>query len=277
MKFTIYDTAEEFSKDALHILNRNEIQNNLFYRNIADGMFLASVKDSNGNVIITIANKPLFAFLMYETDNIRNDEAVAFLAQSLFDNHIDVDMVSTEKALGRSFCGYYGKLSNKNYYISESLVLYAIDKVNDIAEANGVFRKARGGDMYYLPYWFADFSPACGLGDYDLDDGIEVANRAIENGTVYLWEDNYPVSMAANTRNTSDCAFIARVYTPPNLRANGYGTACVWNLTKKLLEDGYKYCALYANCANPYSNKVYQKIGYEQVFWYDQYKLSVRK
>jgi predicted GNAT family acetyltransferase len=74
-------------------------------------------------------------------------------------------------------------------------------------------------------------------------------------------------------RSVSDCAIIGQVYTPPNLRGRGYSTACVWHLTRKLLNDGFKHCALYADRANPYSNRVYQKIGYKETSWFDQYKI----
>ena len=54
----------------------------------------------------------------------------------------------------------------------------------------------------------------------------------------------------------------------------GYNYVCVENLSKKMFDDSFKYCALYADCNNPASNRVYQKIGYKEVFWYDQYKFT---
>ena len=274
MEFTLYTTAKGFSDDALPILNRHEIQNNLIYKNIGDYKFMASVKDDSGNVILTAARTESFPMTMYETDNTRNDGAVDFFVRSIIERGIEIELIITEKALAKNFCEQYGKLTNKSYYINSSLVLYLLDKVNDVKPVRGSFRKVSSDDMYYLPYWYADFPPACNIGEYNLSAGIEGANRAVEKGNAYIWVDNYPVSVAASVRNTSNCAFISHVYTPPNLRGNGYGTACVWHLSQKLFDDGFKYCALYANCANPYSNRVYQKIGYKEIFWYDQYKLT---
>jgi predicted GNAT family acetyltransferase len=96
----------------------------------------------------------------------------------------------------------------------------------------------------------------------------------IAGSTLFIWEDAYPVSMAAAVREVTGCRFIGHVYTPPHFRGNGYSTACVSALTQKLLDDGYRYVALYADCGNPYSNAVYRKIGYKEVFWYDQYKVK---
>ena len=274
MKFTLYTTAKDFSDDVLPILNRHEIQNNLIYKNIGDDKFMASVKDDYGEVILTAARTESFPMTMYETDNIRNDGAVDFFIRSIMERGIEVNLIMTEKALAKNFCEQYGKLTSKSYCLNESLVLYLLDKTNEVKPIRGSFRKVNPDDMYYLPYWYADFPPACNIGEYNLSAGIEGANRAVEKGTAYIWVDNYPVSVAASVRNTSNCVFIGHVYTPPNLRGKGYSTACVWHLSQKLFDDGFKYCALYANCANPYSNRVYQKIGYKEIFWYDQYKLT---
>lgn len=274
MKFTNYTMAMDFSDDVLEILNRHEIQNNLLFKNIGDGKFMANVKDDNGNIILVAVRTSPFPMVMYETDNIRNNEAVAFFARSLVEHNIDVDFIMTEKELAKSFCEHYSKLTGKKYYNNDNLVLYVLEKLNNLTPEAGIFRQANSDDMFYLPYWYADFTPACNIGEYNLTSGIEGAGKAVENGTAYVWVDKYPVSLAASVRRTTDCVFIGQVYTPPNLRGKGYSTACIWNLSNKLFNDGFKYCALYADCANPFSNKVYQKIGYKEVFWYDQYKFN---
>ena len=116
MKFTIYTTAVDFNNDVLEVLNRHEIQNNLIYKNIGDDKFMATVKDDKGNVILTTTRTLPHAMVMYETDNIRNDEAVAFFAHSLAEHNIDVDFILTEKELAKSFCEYYGNLTGKGYH-----------------------------------------------------------------------------------------------------------------------------------------------------------------
>ncbi|MCL2512265.1 MAG: GNAT family N-acetyltransferase [Oscillospiraceae bacterium] len=276
MKFTHYEAAKDFSDDVLEVLNRHEIQNNLFYGNIGDGpnKFMASVKDGGGNVILTAIRTAPYPMVMYETDNVRSDEAVKFFARALAENNIEIDIVMAEKELAKNFCDYYGNLTGEKYHNNENLVLYVLEKVNRLDLAKGEFRVVNERDMFWLPYWCADFQPACNLGEFNLDKGLEQANKIIGNGSAFVWEDGFPVSLAAKVRTVSDCAFIGTVYTPPNLRGRGYSTACVSRLSQKLLGDGFKYCALYADCANPYSNRIYQKIGYREVFWYDQYKLT---
>ena len=281
MIFTHYNTAKEFASEVTETLKKHEIQNNLLFHNINGGlerednsnMVMTTVKNDNGKILLTAVRTIPFPMVIYETDNIRNDEVVLFFAELLLKNNIDVERIMTEKELANSFCKIYCSLSGKRYHNNESLVLYLLEKVNELLLPNGNFRKADESDMYYLPYWYADFIPACNLGDYDLAGGIRSAKQAINDERGYVWVDGVPVSYAASTRWTSNCVFIGNVYTPPNFRGKGYSTACVANLSKKLLDDGWKYCGLYADCANPYSNKVYQNVGYIEVFYYDQYKL----
>ena len=275
MIFTHYNDSKIFASDVIDSVCKHEIQNNLLLKNIGYGpnKVMATVKDDNGKLLLTAIRTIPFPMVIYETDNIRNDDVVAFFAKSLIENGIDIDFIMTEKALAKNFCEIYGELTGKSYHNNESLVLYVLEKVNELSLTSGKFRNANQNDMFYLPYWYADFAPACNIGSYDLNGGVESAQNGIEKGSAYIWEDNYPVSLAASVRRTSNCTYIGQVYTPPNLRGKGYSTACVASLSQKLFDDGFRYCALYADCANPYSNKVYQKIGYKEVFWYDQYKL----
>ena len=58
---------------------------------------------------------------------------------------------------------------------------------------------------------------------------------------------------------------IGPVYTPPDLRGKGYATALVANQSRRFLEDGRSHCLLYTDLANPTSNAIYRRIGYQQV------------
>lgn len=275
MIFTKYNTAADFSADTLKHLKKYEIQNNILIKNIGDGegKTMLTVKDDDGNILfIAICTSP-FPMVMFEIDNIRNDEVVKFFAKSAIEYGIDINFIMTEKALSKSFTKCYGELTKKAFVKNESLVLYTIDKVKYVPKTNGHLRAATETDMYYIPYWIADFQPACNIGEYNLAAGIEGAEKTIKYNALFIWEDDFPVSMAAAVREVTDCRFIGYVYTLPHFRCKGYSTACVSMLTQKLLDDGYKNVALYSDCDNPYSNAVYRKIGYKETFWYDQYKV----
>jgi hypothetical protein len=66
---------------------------------------------------------------------------------------------------------------------------------------------------------------------------------------------------------------VGLVYTPPELRRRGYASACVGELSRKLLESGWEFCALFVDLANVTAMHVYERIGYAPVCDYDEYVL----
>ena len=62
---------------------------------------------------------------------------------------------------------------------------------------------------------------------------------------------------------TPNGARVGPVYTPPEFRRRGYASAVVAGVSRRLLDEGRRYCFLYTDLANPTSNRIYQDIGYE--------------
>jgi predicted GNAT family acetyltransferase len=58
---------------------------------------------------------------------------------------------------------------------------------------------------------------------------------------------------------------INAVYTPPEFRRRGYASACVAEVSQRMLDSGRKFCFLFTDLANPTSNKIYKAIGYRHV------------
>ena len=61
---------------------------------------------------------------------------------------------------------------------------------------------------------------------------------------------------------------------PPERRRHGYASACVAALSERLLSEGRRFCFLYTDLANPTSNAIYQKIGYQPVCDVDAYAVG---
>ena len=96
-------------------------------------------------------------------------------------------------------------------------------------------------------------------------------------GAWFLWLDGVqPVSMALRTRPTRRGCAVGGVYTPPELRRKGYASACVAALSQHLLDQGYQFCTLFTDLANPTSNRIYLQIGYQPVCDFDKYKFEDR-
>jgi uncharacterized protein len=97
--------------------------------------------------------------------------------------------------------------------------------------------------------------------DVDVETLVE---RRIANGNLWIWDNKGPVSMASLSVPAAGVARVSLVYTPPELRGQGYAYACVAALTRHALARGLR-CALFADLKNPTSNGIYRRIGYRRV------------
>jgi len=110
--------------------------------------------------------------------------------------------------------------------------------------------------------WGAAFARDTGT---PIGDPLTFLERLIRDGSLYLWSDGEPRSMAAAVGTTPNGIRVGYVYTPPSFRGLGYATATVASLSQSLLNDGRRFCFLYTDLANPISNAIYQRVGYRPV------------
>jgi predicted GNAT family acetyltransferase len=147
--------------------------------------------------------------------------------------------------------------------------VYALTQVLDVPVTNGAARLATTEDRTLLETWLTEFE-AEAMPTETSDP--EQRQRSIENrlssgaGGFWIWEDGeVPVSLAGYSGPTASGIRIGPVYTPPDRRRRGYASNLVAELSRWLLEDGYRACFLFTDLANPTSNEIYTDIGYVQV------------
>jgi predicted GNAT family acetyltransferase len=58
---------------------------------------------------------------------------------------------------------------------------------------------------------------------------------------------------------------IGPVYTPPEFRRQGFGAAVTAAMSQRLTTLGCNVVLLYADIANPTSNAMYERLGFEPV------------
>ena len=68
--------------------------------------------------------------------------------------------------------------------------------------------------------------------------------------------------MTAKARETTHSQTISMVYTPEDLRGNGYASFLVQEVTKIVLQKK-QFATLYTDLSNPISNSIYMKIGFK--------------
>ena len=101
--------------------------------------------------------------------------------------------------------------------------------------------------------------------DEELERAVD-ARLASDDAGVGLWLlDGEVVSIAGFGGPTPNGIRIGPVHTPGPLRGRGYGTAVTAAVTQLQLDRGRRFCFLYTDLANPTSNAIYQRLGYEPV------------
>jgi hypothetical protein len=128
---------------------------------------------------------------------------------------------------------------------------------------SGRFRAAEEADLPIIAEWARAFRSDAD--PYNPADPDEEARRRVSRRSVFVWDDGRPVSMAAWAGRTRRGVRVNFVYTPPEYRGRGFASACVADLTQRLLAEGHAFCCLFTDLANPTSNRIYQRIGYRPV------------
>lgn len=282
MQVQLYSDIKKYTDDVLHILIENEIQNNLIISNCLRGIdgadtgkwVMATVIDTDGAPVLIALMTPPHNVVLYELGYNLNNGALDILENEFICHRIRIPGVLAEKSLACRFADKYSFSSKSNKENVKNMRIYRLDNVNKILPSSGRLRPANQDDLIFLPYWNIAFSMDCGLGMIEVPDAVDKVNRLLNDNTLYVWEDRFPVSQAAMGRRTLNGAVVNAVYTPPHYRGKGYATSCVASLSQHLLNSGYKFCSLFTDLANPVSNSIYMKIGYRPVCDYDEYKFT---
>jgi predicted GNAT family acetyltransferase len=147
--------------------------------------------------------------------------------------------------------------------------IYSISQVRHPATVPGRARRAVPGDVDLLVEWWHEFVVEA-LDEPD-PDAAEI-RRGVEHRLsadgwgIALWEDaGDPASLAGFGGSTPNGIRIGPVYTPPGRRGHGYASALVASVSADRLAEGNRFCFLYTDLANPTSNRIYERIGYEWV------------
>ncbi|MFX1311510.1 MAG: GNAT family N-acetyltransferase [Promethearchaeota archaeon] len=155
--------------------------------------------------------------------------------------------------------------------------IYKLDKVSKETLGNNSFHVATKPYQSIVLKWAREMvsEALVEVTEEELDQNnsrfkIEFENN--ESQIFLLFHHDKPVSMARKAGKTPNGNAINLVYTPPPLRRRGYATECVAKLSKRLLDEGNKYCFLFTDLSNPTSNSIYLKIGYRPIIDQHHYK-----
>jgi uncharacterized protein len=145
--------------------------------------------------------------------------------------------------------------------------IYSIETVRPPAGVPGSLRRATEADLELLHQWNDAFvEEAFGERAVPGQTARSIASRlGSAQGGYAIWEDGDPVCLVGFTGPTPNGIRIGPVYTPPQFRRRGYGSAATAELSRQLIAEGRRFCVLFADLDNPTSNHIYQEIGFEPV------------
>lgn len=193
-------------------------------------------------------------------------KALKPLAEAVFKKGIPLGGVVGPKESSTMFSDIWVELTGGSSQIAMHQGVYELTKVLEPKFIEGEMIVATTDNKKIVRDFTLGFIKECFPNDSSPEDRAkEVADRHIENGTLFLWKtsEGEIVSMASKNRESKNAATISLVYTPRNLRGKGFASCIVAKLSEKLLLDGKKKCNLFTDLTNPTSNSIYQKIGYK--------------
>ncbi|WP_168200847.1 GNAT family N-acetyltransferase [Allokutzneria sp. NRRL B-24872] len=177
----------------------------------------------------------------------------------------DLDTINGPVEVAEAFANAWQELTGRPWRLERGERLYRLATLVP-PDVRGTARVLTEADVELVSLWRKDFSRVLGV-ELDIDAAEAGLRQALEMGTtVLLWEvDGKPVSCAQASGVVSGMSRVSFVYTPPEQRGNGYGSAVTAAMSRWAGEAGADCVVLFTVIDNPVSNAIYQRIGYQPV------------
>ena len=285
MKAIHYQDPAIFHKDIVEILIRREAENNLvlgILANIIAGEYsdtqplMAVYQDRDEVEVIALCTPPWPVLISYQNPAPPEHILRAMLLDMQETLQEDFTGLSGNKEFVSSLVSLWEKDTGRKATLKMAMRIYKLEEVVPVSDVSGRMRKMEEIDQELVQDWYTDFSRAAGNDEPDPEYVLKQTKAYLtadpDQRGLMIWEvDDNPVSMAGYAGPTPNGIRIGAVYTPPDLRNNGYASAVTAGLSQYLLDQGKDFCFLFTDLLNPTSNKIYQQIGYRPVCDVDRY------
>lgn len=271
MKVVRYPAPQAFLDAAEPFLLADEARNNLLLGvparlnargpDAARGVYLATAVDGDDVVAAAMMTPPWRLVLSAAA----RPGAIGRLAEDVATVQPAPPGVEAEDAIAGEFVAVWRRLTGEESKPTVHERIHRLDDVRPLPPVPGRLRPAADADRPLLVDWlqaFADEAFAEDPRPGDANTLIDARLGTPGEGFVF-WEDTGPRCLTGYGGGTKHGIRIGPVYTPPEHRNRGYGTACVAEISRQLLARGRRFCMLYTDLANPQSNRIYRRIGYE--------------
>lgn len=264
-----FNTAREFVDRNLDYLEKEEATNGLL-----TGIALSSVNAENDQTLFfNIENEKGIQFAAVKSlgrnivvyGEVESFDVCAKMVLDYLDKeNVEIPGVIGPKTIATKLTDLYKEKTGRGHKVNFNFMVFRLDEVEHNPVVTGTMRLCNGDDQPLIERWMHEFQLEANRKD-DFALAVQTAKQKIQQGEVYLWEDERAVTMACTSRPTRHGTTINFVYTPIKDRANGYATKLVSELSQEMLSSGYEFCTLFTDLSNPTSNSIYKKIGYKEV------------
>lgn len=197
---------------------------------------------------------------MLETSNDAALDLFAELAQQ----HQRAHVIIGEQDKLRRFWASYGRVGQAPRLLCRELLLEQRWPV-EVKEPVDL-RLATLEDLELIATVHAQMAfEECGINPMERDPiGFrQRVARRIEQGRVWVWTVQGKLMFKADVQSeTPEQIYLEGVYTHPDERGKGFGSRCLSQLSRMLLENAQSLCVL-VNEKNPKAERFYRKAGYK--------------
>jgi predicted GNAT family acetyltransferase len=193
-------------------------------------------------------------------------DATDVVAEELVAWRPDLTGVRGTHSNAAAFADAWHTITGRAGTISTEERLYRLGTLWPPKGVAGSSRLATGDDHSRLVEWVGLFSRETfsqrdeAAAERFVDTANQVGDRFV------LWDvDGTPVSMAMLRAPAFGVSRIGPVFTPRDARGHGYGSAVTAGAADLAHCTGTPDVVLFADLANPVSNAIYQRIGFEAV------------
>ena len=251
---------EQFDPASMHsaAFMADEVTHHVMYR-IAQGERAISLQAAGGDAIaLQSPGRPMWFWLNPGMGEAQANAVISALVGAAGYSLPGCSAVPQHAAaFADAYCTATGAVRKGH----TQLIAYRCPQVNPVQVPGGPLQ-ATVQDRETIARFYGGFLRDIGQADLPREQLLDAADGIIRAGNLRFWQASGElVCMAGVMHRTARHARVGMVYTPPEHRSHGYASALVASVSAGILGEGLQPM-LYADAANPISNKVYRNIGY---------------
>ena len=262
MEVRLHSSVDEFRAIAEPLYRRDPVELTVLAADgFPDDSFLMTVWD-DGTAVGAALQTPPYPLACNGIPPAAIDPVVADLAGL----RPDLDGVHGVRDAAVAFADSWHDVTGLSGRVNSEERLYRLGVLSAPGGVAGSARLATADDRGLLVEWVGLFFEEA-FSPVHNDEGEEFVDTANRVGHRFvLWEvDGARASMAMLRVPAADVSRIGPVFTPRAERGRGYGSAVTAAAADLAHRSGTPEVVLFADLANPTSNAIYQRIGFEAV------------